>query len=234
MAQYLLKMIQPVGIVPDFAELAPVMARLGELQQELANQGSWVFGGGLHQPESATVIRPGDGEPVVTDGPFAEGGEFVGGVTIIDVADLDPTWWWRQVGWLAHRPVVIPGTVRENLQLFGPLPDLDGACRAACFDQVLADLPDGLDTVLGQGGVGLSLGQRQRLGLARVLGSEASVLLLDEPTAHLDGATESAVLAAIRGRADGGATVVVVGHRDAVLAIADTVVDMGVPAHVGV
>ncbi|WP_121497474.1 ATP-binding cassette domain-containing protein, partial [Mycobacterium kyogaense] len=90
------------------------------------------------------------------------------------------------------------------------------------------------DTVLGQGGVGLSLGQRQRLGLARVLGSEASVLLLDEPTAHLDGATESAVLAAIRGRADGGATVIVVGHRDAVLAIADTVVDMGVPAHVGV
>ncbi|KMO73745.1 thiol reductant ABC exporter subunit CydD [Mycolicibacterium obuense] len=152
----------------------------------------------------------------------------------IDVAGLDPTWWWRQVGWLAHRPVVIPGTVRENLQLFGPLSDLDGACRAACFDQVLADLPDGLDTVLGQGGVGLSLGQRQRLGLARVLGSDASVLLLDEPTAHLDGATESAVLAAIRGRADGGATVVVVGHRDAVLAIADTVVHMGVPAHVGV
>lgn len=96
MAQYLLKMIQPVGIVPDFAELAPVMARLGELQQELANQGSWVFGGGLHQPDSATVIRPGDGEPVVTDGPFAEGSEFVGGLTIIDVADLDEALKWAR------------------------------------------------------------------------------------------------------------------------------------------
>ncbi len=152
----------------------------------------------------------------------------------VDVGDLDPTWWWRQVAWLAHRPVVVPGTVRDNLELFGPLSDLDAACRAASFDEVLADLPDGLDTVLGQGGVGLSLGQRQRLGLARVLGSGASVLLLDEPTAHLDGATESAALAAIRDRAARGATVIVVGHRDAVLAIGDSVIDMGVPAHVGV
>lgn len=152
----------------------------------------------------------------------------------VDVADLDSTWWWSQVAWLAHRPVVIPGTVRENLALFGELPDLEAACRAACFDEVLADLPDGLDTMIGQNGVGLSLGQRQRLGLARVLGSPAQVLLLDEPTAHLDERTEHAVLAAIRTRASDGATVVVVGHRDAVLAIGDSVIDMGVPAHVGV
>ncbi|MCG7593460.1 thiol reductant ABC exporter subunit CydD [Mycobacterium sp. PSTR-4-N] len=150
----------------------------------------------------------------------------------VDVADLDPTWWWSRVAWLAHRPVIVPGTVRENLELFGPLPDLDAACRAARFDDVLADLPRGLDTVLGQGGVGLSLGQRRRLGLARVLGSAAPVLLLDEPTAHLDEATEQAVLTAIRDRAAGGATVLVVGHRDAVLAIGDTVIDMGVPARV--
>ncbi|MEH3142003.1 MAG: thiol reductant ABC exporter subunit CydD [Mycobacterium kyogaense] len=152
----------------------------------------------------------------------------------VDVADLEPASWWSHVAWLAHRPVLIPGTVRENLELFGPLSDLEHACRAACFDDVLTDLPDGLDTVVGQNGVGLSLGQRQRLGLARALGSPASVLLLDEPTAHLDEPTERAVLEAIRTRAADGATVVVVGHRDAVLAIGDTVVDMGVPAHVGV
>lgn len=152
----------------------------------------------------------------------------------VDVADLEPTWWWSRVAWLAHRPVVIPGTVRENLELFGPLGSLDAACRAACFDVVLAELPDGLDTALGHGGVGLSLGQRQRLGLARVLGSAAPVLLLDEPTAHLDAPTEEAVLTAIRDRAARGATVVVVGHRDAVLAIGDTVIEMGVPARVGV
>ena len=141
----------------------------------------------------------------------------------VDVADLEPRAWWRQVAWLAQRPVLVPGTVRDNLELFGPLPDVDNACRAAGFDEVLDDLPSGLQTFVGRGGVGLSLGQRQRLGLARVLGSSAPVLLLDEPTAHLDAAMESRVLSAIVDRARAGATVLVVGHRDPVLAIADRV-----------
>ena len=141
----------------------------------------------------------------------------------VDVADLEPRAWWRQVAWLAQRPVLVPGTVRDNLELFGPLQDLDNACRAAGFDEVLDDLPDGLQTFVGRGGVGLSLGQRQRLGLARVLGSPAPVLLLDEPTAHLDAAMESRVLSAIVDRARAGATVLVVGHREPVLAIADRV-----------
>lgn len=145
----------------------------------------------------------------------------------VEVAELDLRQWWTRVAWLAQRPVLIPGTVRDNLELFGPLPDLESACRAACFDEVLATLPDGADTVIGRGGVGLSLGQRQRLGLARVLGSPAAVLLFDEPTAHLDGPTEARVLAAIARRAADGATVIVVGHRDPVLAIGDVVVDMG-------
>jgi ATP-binding cassette subfamily C protein CydD len=152
-----------------------------------------------------------------------------GRVTVdgVDLADVDLTSWWRQVAWLAHRPVLIPGTVRDNLELFGPLPDLESACRAAGFDEVLDGLPDGLDTVIGRDGVGLSLGQRQRLGLTRVLGSPAPVLLLDEPTAHLDAALESRVLEAIVARAHAGATVVVVGHREPVLAIGDRVVHVG-------
>ena len=145
----------------------------------------------------------------------------------VDVAELDLQRWWSEIGWLAQRPVLIPGTVRENLELFGPLPDLMAACRAACFDDVVAGLPDGLQTVIGRGGVGLSLGQRQRLGLARVLGSTAPVLLLDEPTAHLDAPTEDRVLRAITRRAADGATVVVVGHREPVLAIGDDVIDLG-------
>jgi ATP-binding cassette subfamily C protein CydD len=135
--------------------------------------------------------------------------------------------WWNRVAWLPHRPLLLPGTVLQNLEMFGPLRDLEGACRAACFDEVLAQLPDGLYTMLGRDGVGLSLGQRQRLGLARVLGSPAQVLLFDEPTAHLDAATEHRVLRAIAHRADDGATVIVVGHRQPVLAIGDRVVDVG-------
>ncbi|MGE2731899.1 thiol reductant ABC exporter subunit CydD [Mycolicibacterium vaccae] len=143
-----------------------------------------------------------------------------------EVDHLDLHWWWAQTAWLPHRPVLIPGTVRDNLELFGPLDDLHAACRAACFDEVLAELPEGLDTRIGRDGVGLSLGQRQRLGLARVLGSAARVLLFDEPTAHLDRRVEDRVLRAITDRAVAGATVLVVGHRDPVLAIGD-VVEMG-------
>jgi ATP-binding cassette subfamily C protein CydD len=145
----------------------------------------------------------------------------------IDVADLDPRAWWAQVAWLAQRPVLVPGSIRDNLALFGTLADLDSACRAAGFDEVLAVLPDGLDTVIGRGGVGLSLGQRQRLGLARVLCSAAPLLLLDEPTSHLDAPMEARVLQAIVARARAGATVLVVGHREPVLAIGEKVLYMG-------
>jgi ATP-binding cassette subfamily C protein CydD len=145
----------------------------------------------------------------------------------VDVADLDPDAWWRQVAWLDHRPVLVPGSVRDNLELFGPLPDLASACSAAGFDEVLATLPDGLDTLIGRSGVGLSLGQRQRLGLARALGATAPVLLLDEPTSHLDADMEARVLGGIVARARAGATVLVVGHRDPVLAIGDRVLHMG-------
>ena len=151
-----------------------------------------------------------------------------GRVTVagIDVAELDRAGWWQQLSWLPQRPVLLPGTVYDNLVLLGHLTNLETACGASGFDEVLAELPDGMDTRLGRGGVGLSLGQRQRLGLARALGSAADVLLLDEPTAHLDAHTEERVLRAIVERARAGATVVVVGHREPVVAIGDRVVEV--------
>jgi ATP-binding cassette subfamily C protein CydD len=151
-----------------------------------------------------------------------------GRVTVagIDVVDLDPAAWWQQLSWLAQRPALVPGTVRDNLALFGALENIESACIASGFDTVLAELPDGMNTVLGRGGVGLSLGQRQRLGLARALGSPAPVLLLDEPTAHLDARTEDRVLRAVADRARAGTTVVVVGHRERVVAIGDRVIEV--------
>ncbi len=151
-----------------------------------------------------------------------------GEVTVAGVAmtDLEPAAWWRQLSWLPQRPVLIPGTVTDNLSLFGAIDDVERACATSGFDRVLRDLPEGLDTVIGSGGLGLSLGQRQRLGLARALGSSAPLLLLDEPTAHLDAATETKVLRAVVERARTGDTVIVVGHRESVVGIADRVIEV--------
>ncbi len=150
----------------------------------------------------------------------------------IDVTDLELRRWWAQLAWLPQRPVLIPGSIAENLALFGELVDLETACAESGFDAVLAALPDGAHTLIGRDGVGLSLGPRQRLGLARALGSAAPVLLLDEPTAHLDAATESRVLRALAARAHRGDTVVVIAHRPSVLAIADQIAEVGQRAHV--
>lgn len=189
------------------------------------------------EPGSVTVLtgRNGAGKSTTLQAIAGITVPSSGRVTVdgVDVADLEPTGWWGQLSWLLQRPVLVPGTVDDNLVLLGELGDVETACAESGFDAVLAELPMGSGTVLGRGGVGLSLGQRQRLGLARALGSAAAVLLLDEPTAHLDAPSEERVLRAIVERARAGATVIVVGHREPVLAIADQVVDViadrGVP-----
>ncbi|MFB8001904.1 thiol reductant ABC exporter subunit CydD [Nocardia sp. NPDC056000] len=143
------------------------------------------------------------------------------------IAALDLDHWWSHLAWLPQRPVLVPGTLRANLELLGPPADparLEAVCRATGFDTVLADLPDGWNTLVGTGGTGLSLGQRQRLALTRTLAADRQILLLDEPTAHLDPEAEERVLAALTARAEAGATVVIVGHRPAIVALADHVV----------
>lgn len=153
-----------------------------------------------------------------------EGAVSVGGDPVI--ADES---WWRQVAWLPQRPVLLPGTLAENLGMAGIEPDrpgLDDVCAATGFDAVLADCPDGWDTVVGADGVGLSLGQRQRLALTRTLASDRPVLLLDEPTAHLDARSEARVLDTLVRLARSGRTVVVVAHRPSVLAVADEIVQV--------
>ncbi|MFD6058395.1 thiol reductant ABC exporter subunit CydD [Rhodococcus wratislaviensis] len=142
------------------------------------------------------------------------------------VSSLDRSAWWAQVAWLPQHPVLVPGTLDENLRLIGEVVDLEQACAATGFDEVLAELPDGWSTRVGSGGTGLSLGQRQRLALTRVLATRRPVLVLDEPTAHLDDASERTVLDSLRSLAAAGRTVVVVGHRPTVLAAADRVIEV--------
>jgi len=96
--QYLLSMIQPdeeAGIPPPEV-LGPIMVEVGRLRDELVAQGSWVFGNGLQSTSTARTVRPDDGGVTVTDGPFVETKEHLGGVTIIDVADLDEALRWAE------------------------------------------------------------------------------------------------------------------------------------------
>lgn len=151
----------------------------------------------------------------------------------VDLADVDPASWWEQIAWVPQRPAIVPGTVLGNV--LGREPDtrsgaparippaLDAAAAATGFDQVLASLPEGWYTRVGQGGVGLSVGQRQRLALTRALALDAPLVLLDEPTAHLDAAGQAQVLDAVAALRAAGRTVVVIAHRRALVAMADDV-----------
>ena len=93
MKRYLLSLYQPEGDPPPEV-LEPIMRDLAALNQELRDAGAWVFAGGLHPPSTATVLRATDGEVLMTDGPFAEAKEQIGGFTIIEAADLDAALEW--------------------------------------------------------------------------------------------------------------------------------------------
>jgi hypothetical protein len=86
---YLLSIYQPDGPPPPPEVLARVMRDIGVMNQELKATGRWVFAGGLHPPGTATVVRVKDGEVLMTDGPFVEGKEHIGGFTVIKAPDLD-------------------------------------------------------------------------------------------------------------------------------------------------
>lgn len=94
MPQYQLNIIQPDGEVPEPEFLEPVMRNLETLNDQLREAGAWVFAAGLHDAGAATVVRRKDGETLLTDGPFVEAAEHIGGFTIIDAPDLDAALDW--------------------------------------------------------------------------------------------------------------------------------------------
>ncbi|KKZ72607.1 thiol reductant ABC exporter subunit CydD [Streptomyces showdoensis] len=155
--------------------------------------------------------------------PEPGGSVRVGGA---ELASLDLEEWRSRIAWVPQRPYLFAGTIAENVRLARPDAS-DAAVRQALRDagaeEFVAELAEGAETVLGEDGAGLSAGQRQRLALARAFLADRPLLLLDEPTAALDGETEAAVVDAVR-RLAAGRTVLLVVHRSALLAVADRVV----------
>ncbi|EOD66371.1 hypothetical protein H480_21837 [Amycolatopsis vancoresmycina DSM 44592] len=108
--QYLLSIYQPDGPTPAPEVLDGIARQLDALNADLEAAGAWVFAGGLHPPSTATVLRAGDSGTLVTDGPYAEGKEHLGGFTIITAPDLDAALAWG--GRLADAVAPLPVEVR--------------------------------------------------------------------------------------------------------------------------
>jgi thiol reductant ABC exporter CydD subunit len=150
----------------------------------------------------------------------------------VDLRDLEPACWREQVAWLPQRPHLFAGTVAENVMLGGADVARVWAALDAAGAEFVAELPEGISTRIGEGGRPLSAGQARRIGLARALARDAQLLLLDEPTAHLDELTardvSDAILRLVRGR-----TCVVVTHDLALARRAGRVVELAAPSALG-
>jgi ATP-binding cassette, subfamily C, bacterial CydCD len=153
-----------------------------------------------------------------------------GGRILVGGREVDPgaTGWRSQVAWVPQRPWIATASVLENVRLARPdATELDvwAALERVGLGEVVAGLPGGLHEQLGEDGAGLSAGERARLALARAVVAARPLVLLDEPTAHLDALTESVIAETVTWLGE-RSCVVVVAHRESLVALADHVVEV--------
>ncbi len=145
-----------------------------------------------------------------------------------DLREIAPEAWRKRVAWVPQRTRLFAGTIAQNIAL--AVPDaaherILAAAYAAGLEELLGQLPEGLETRVGEGGRGVSAGQAQRVGLARAFLRDASLVVLDEPTAHLDADTAAAVGDAIA-RLTEGRTTLLIAHDAALAARAECAVTL--------
>jgi ATP-binding cassette, subfamily C, bacterial CydD len=144
----------------------------------------------------------------------------------VDLSTCDAAAWRSSVAWMPQRPTLFRGTIADNIRLGDAGADDDRVVAAASLagaDAFVRGLPDGYDTLVGDGGRELSAGQRQRIALARAFLRNAALVVLDEPTANLDPANAEAIRAAI-GRLREGRTVLLISHKPDLALLGDRVV----------
>jgi hypothetical protein len=108
MTQYLLSVYQPDGPIPEPEALAAIGRDLQAVNDDIRAAGAWVFSNGLLPADAATVLRPGGSEVLITDGPYTEGKEHLGGFTIVEAPDLDAALeWGRRVAIASTLPVEV-------------------------------------------------------------------------------------------------------------------------------
>jgi len=141
------------------------------------------------------------------------------------LAHLPPESWRQNLGWIGQNPILFHGTIRDNIRLGRPQAsedELEQAARSARVLDFALHLPEGLDTLVGEQGLGLSRGQAQRVALARAFLKDAPILLLDEPTSGLDSENERLVMSALE-KLSSGRTVLMLTHRLANIEKADRI-----------
>ncbi len=182
------------------------------------------------------------GEHVALMGPSGSGKSTLLGVVLgfvtplagtvsiggVELSRADPRQWRRQIAWVPQRPSLFRGSLADNITVGDRTAGPSAVARAvevAGLDELVAMLPDGLDTEVGEGGFTLSAGERQRVAIARAVLRDAPLVLLDEPSSHLDRGREAALSASL-GPFLEGRTVLIAAHRRGLVGRVDRVVTL--------